>query len=109
MGWAAAIVLKKIKIRYVDIKSLQKELVKIGSLPGHVVTDVDNFPPSMEKIQEAAKTVVDELKGLEILLWDQKKGVEALTDQFHFTQNEEHKLVMPGFWACWAIQPDGRN
>ena len=94
VGWAAAIAAdKNQKIRHIDIKSLQKELVKIGSLPEHVLTDTDNFPPSIEKVQEAAKTVVDELKGLEILLWDQKKGVEALTDQFHFTQNEEHKLV----------------
>jgi hypothetical protein len=94
VGRAAAVAAKNNqKIRYVDIKSLQKELVEIGSLPEHVVTDVDNYPPSFEKIQEAAKTVVDDLKGLEILLWDQKKGIEALTDQFHFSQNEEHKLV----------------
>jgi len=80
-------------IRYIDLKKLQKELVKIGSLPEHVLTDVDNYPPPMNKIQEAAKTVVNDLKGLEILLWNQEKGIAALIDQYHFTENENDKLV----------------
>jgi hypothetical protein len=94
VGWAAAIAAQyNQKIRYIDIKSLQKDLVKIGSLPEHVLTDLDNYPPKFEKIQEAAKTVVDNLTGLEILLWDQPKGIETLIDQIHFTKNEDHKLV----------------
>lgn len=80
-------------IRYIDLKKLQNELVKINSLPEHVLTDTDNYPPSMEKIQQAAKTVVTDLKGLEILLWDQEKGIIALSDQYHFTENEDDKLV----------------
>ncbi len=94
VGRAAAIAAaNNQKIRYIDIKSLQKELVKIGSMPGHVLTDVDNYPPSFEKIQSATKTVVNELEGLETILWDQEKGIVALTDQFYITQNEMDKLV----------------
>jgi hypothetical protein len=81
------------KIRYIDIKALQKELVKIESLPEHVLTDVDNYPPPYEKIQQAAQTVVNELDGLETILWDQKRGITALNDQFYLTQNTEDKLV----------------
>jgi flavin-dependent dehydrogenase len=81
------------KIRYVDVKALQKELVQIESLPEHVLTDVDNFPPPYEKIQQAAQTVVNDLEGLEIILWDKERGITALTDKFHLSQNEEHKLV----------------
>ncbi|MEZ5104077.1 MAG: FAD-dependent oxidoreductase [Draconibacterium sp.] len=109
VGWAAAIAKQKNQnIRYVDIKALQKELVAIESLPEHVLTDKDNFPPSMEKIQEASKTVVDNLKGLEIILWDKERGIEALTDQFYPTQIEDDKLVyarilgMLGNPAGWA-------
>jgi len=109
VGWAAAIAKQKSQnIRYVDIKALQKELVAIESLPEHVLTDKDNFPPSMEKIQEASKTVVDNLKGLEIILWDKERGIEALTDQFYLTQIEDDKLVyarilgMLGNPAGWA-------
>ena len=34
-----------------DVKSLQKELIKLGSLPENVLDDVDNYPPPFEKIQ----------------------------------------------------------
>ncbi len=80
-------------IRYIDIKQLQKELIKIGNMPEHVLTDVDNYPPPFAKVQEAAKTVVDNLKGLEIVLWDREKGVRALTDNFYLTENKKDKLV----------------
>lgn len=94
VGRAAAIAAKNSQnIRYIDIKALQKELVEIGSMPEHVLTDVDNYPPSLEEIQDATKTVVNNLEGLETILWDKEKGIVALTDQFYFTQNEEYKLV----------------
>jgi len=94
VGWAAASAAKNNqKIRYVDIKSLQKELVELNSLPEHVLTDRDNYPPPYEKIQEAAQTVTDDLKGLEMVLWDKERGITALTDQYHLTQNEADKLV----------------
>lgn len=94
VGKAAAMAAKnKQNIRYIDIKALQKELVSIGSLPDHVLTDRDNYPPSMEKIQEAAIRVLDNLKGLEIILWDQEKGIEALSDRLQFTQKDEDRLV----------------
>lgn len=80
-------------IRYIDIKTLQKELVKIESLPEHVLTDIDNYPPPYEKIQQAAISVVDNLEGLETILWDKDRGITALVDQFHLTKNEENKLV----------------
>ncbi len=80
-------------IRYIDIKTLQKELVKIESLPEHVLTDVDNYPPPYEKIQQAAQSVVKDLEGLEILLWDKERGIPALTDQFHLTGDATNKLV----------------
>lgn len=94
VGCAAAMAtLNNQNIRYIDLKKLQKELVKIDSLPEYVLTVTDNYPPPMEKIQQAAKTVVDDLIGLEVLLWDQEKGVVALSDQYHFSANEDDKLV----------------
>ncbi len=94
VGWAAAMAASNEQnIRYIDLKKLQKQLINVGSLPEHVLTDADNYPPKMEKIQAAAKTVVDDLEGLEVLLWDKEKGIVALTDQYHFTNNENDKLV----------------
>jgi hypothetical protein len=94
VGWAAAIAADKNKnIRYVDIKTLQQELVKLGSLPQSVLTDTDNFPPKYDEVQAATKTVVNNLEGLETILWDQEKGISALTDAYHLSKNDEHKLV----------------
>ena len=94
VGWAAAVAVhNNQKIRNVDIKALQKELAKLGSLPESVLTDVDNYPPTMEQVQKASQTVVKDLEGLETILWDREKGIVALQDQFYLTQNEEHKLV----------------
>lgn len=94
VGWAAAMASKNDqKIRYVDIKQLQKELVYLGSLPEHVLTDKDNYPPPYEKIQQAAQTVTDDLKGLEMVLWDKERGITALSDQYHLSMNKKDKLV----------------
>jgi hypothetical protein len=94
VGMAAAMAANNnTKIRYIDIKELQKELVKIENLPEHVLTGTDNYPPSYEKIQEAAITVRDDLKGLEIVLWDKDRGIMALTDQYYLTEDKEDKLV----------------
>ncbi len=89
-AWASA---NNIHIRYTDIKKLQGELVKIESLPEHVLTDVDNYPPSYAEIQLAAQNVVNDLEGLETILWDKERGIAALQDQFHITRDEQHKLV----------------
>jgi len=89
-AWASS---NNIKIRYTDIRKLQKELVKIESLPGHVLTDVDNYPPAYAEIQLAAQSVIKDLEGLEIILWDKDRGITALEDQFHITREGQHKLV----------------
>ena len=80
-------------IRHIDIKALQKELVSIGSLPENVLSDTDNYPPSPEKIREAVRSVVEDLEGLELILWDQERGIEAVKTAFHTTQNEDHRLT----------------
>lgn len=94
VGWAAAMATSSgVTIRNADIKTLQRELVKMESLPAHVLTDTDNFPPSMEKIQEAAGKVTNNLEGLETLLWEREKGITALRDHYQFAANAEHRLV----------------
>lgn len=81
------------RIRYIDIKKLQKELVKIESLEPRVLTDQDNYPPKFENVQKAAQTLTHELDGLEIVLWDTEKGIPVLTDQFNMRSTFDEKLV----------------
>ncbi len=81
------------RIRYIDIKKLQKELVKIESLEPRVLTDQDNYPPRFEDVQKAAGTLTHELDGLEIVMWDTEKGIPALTDQLNMAATFDEKLV----------------
>jgi len=81
------------RIRYIDIKALQKRLVQIESLQPRVLTDQDNYPPKFEDVQKAAKTLTHELDGLEIVMWDTEKGIPALTDQLNLAVSPEEKLV----------------
>ncbi|MDD4145462.1 MAG: FAD-dependent oxidoreductase, partial [Prolixibacteraceae bacterium] len=107
VGMAAAVASQNNqKVRYIDLKALQKRLVEMENLPEQVLTDQDNFPPPYHKIQEAAELVVNDLEGLETILWDKEKGISAITDKFYFTQNEAHKLVYARILGMLG-RPDG--
>jgi len=94
VGMAASMVAKNNQfIRNVDIKELQQRLVKIGNLTGKTLTDTDNYPPAFLQVQQEAKTVINELEGLEIVMWDVEKGIPALTDELHRASKVEDKLV----------------
>ncbi len=94
VGWAAAIAAKNNQmIRHIDLKSLQKELVKIENLPETVLSDYDNFPPSEEKIRLALSTVTQNLDGLEILLWDRKRSIPLMEQAFNQTKIAEDQLT----------------
>lgn len=81
------------RIRYIDIKSLQKRLVQIESLAPRVLTDQDNYPPKLETVQQAAKTLPNKLEGLEMVMWDTAKGIPVLIDQLNQATTQEEKLV----------------
>jgi flavin-dependent dehydrogenase len=94
MGWAAALAADNNQmIRHIDLKWLQKQLVEIKSLPEGADNYTDNYPPSIEQIQEAAKNVVNDLEGLEILLWNKERSIPVMEDFFYMSQNLEHRLI----------------
>lgn len=94
VGMAAAMATdKKQQIRYIDIKKLQQRLVKIGSLTSEVLTHQDNYPPTDQQIRKAAQTVVNNLVGLEILLWDPDRGIPAMSNRYLMCPNPNFKLV----------------
>ena len=61
VGTAAAMAVLRArgKVREVDIKALQRELVRRNCLEKRVLEDVDSFPLSTNTIQEAVKTLED--------------------------------------------------
>jgi len=92
MGAAMAAANKQ-RIRYIDIKALQREMVKMESMEPRVLTDQDNYPPKFEEVQKSAKTLTHELDGLETVMWDTEKGIPALIDQLNLVAAQEEKLV----------------
>jgi hypothetical protein len=110
VGWAAAIAARNNQlIRDIDLKSLQKDLVKIENLPISVLADQDNYPPTAEKIREAATTVTHNLDGLEILLWDKERSIPLMVEAFEQAKTPEDKLTyarilgMLGNPAGWRV------
>lgn len=69
MGVAAATLAKSGQpTRALDVKALQRHLVEKGNVPEAVLTCGDSFPLPAERFAAAVATVVDEGKGLEVLL-----------------------------------------
>ncbi len=94
VGWAAAMASENNQmIRYIDLKKLQQELVLIENLTGSVLTDVDNYPPSDESIRLAALQVVNDLNGLETVLWNKDKGISEMARCYQNDPDAAHKLV----------------
>ncbi len=94
VGWAGAIAARNNQmIRHIDLKSLQKELVKIESLPESVLSDKDNYPPTDEEIRKAASTVTHNLDGLEILLWDKTRSIPLMVEAFQQANNPDDQLT----------------
>jgi len=110
VGWAAAISAQNnLMIRHIDLKSLQKELVKLENLPASVLTDKDNYPPTSEQIREAAKTVTHNLDGLEILLWNKERSIPLIIEALEQAMTHEDQLTyarilgMLGNPAGWKV------
>ena len=74
---------KSIKhLRKIDIKKIQKHLVQIGNLPERVLKDKEFKGFSRAEMKQAAQTVADNYKGLEILLTDPERCLTLIQKQF---------------------------
>jgi NADPH-dependent 2,4-dienoyl-CoA reductase/sulfur reductase-like enzyme len=93
-GVAAAMAAQSGKsVRDVDIKALQKHLVKKGNLPKRVLTDEDSFPLPQEKIADAVEHVVNDYDGLEIILAQRQEAIPLLEKTYENAKAENSKLV----------------
>lgn len=95
VGYLAALCVKEKKsLRKVDIKKVQKHLVKIGNLPERVLTDKEFKGFSHSEMKKAAINVTDNYKGLEILLTNPKRCVELVSKQFSQAIMPEEKIIL---------------
>jgi len=80
-------------VRNIDIKALQKHLIKKGNLPERVLTDKDSFPLPQEKIAGAVERVIHDFNGLEVILAHQQEALPLLKKAYEEAQAEKVKLV----------------
>ncbi|MBN2329342.1 MAG: FAD-dependent oxidoreductase [Candidatus Omnitrophica bacterium] len=110
MGVAASMAAKENKrTRDIDIKQLQRHLVEIGNLPESVLTDEDSFPAPKERIAEAVKNVLFDLKGkqnigdvrlpsqefdpIAVILAQPQDSLPLLKDSYRASENQDDKLI----------------
>ena len=107
VGTAAAMAVLRArgKVRDVDIKALQRELVRKNCLENRVLEDVDSFPLSAKTVQEAVKTLEgltidvhqkpehdDTHKALAVVISHPEESIPSLRDAYQ--KSTEHKVKL---------------
>jgi hypothetical protein len=94
VGYLAATCCKEGKtIRKIDIKKIQRHLVKVGNLEERVLTDKAFKGYSKNEIRKAAISVTDNYKGLEILLSDPAQTITEINRLISTTTDFESKVM----------------
>ncbi|MBK9170615.1 MAG: FAD-dependent oxidoreductase [Bryobacterales bacterium] len=69
-------------LRSLDVRSLQRELVKLGIVPERVLEEGDSHPLPPERIAEAVETVKDEFEGAAVLLAHPEQALPLLRSAY---------------------------
>ncbi len=93
-GVAAAMIAKKNGgTRDLDIKALQRHLVKMDILPESVLTETDNFPLPKTRVAEAVKAVAKDFNQLEVVLAQFDVAQPMLRDAYAKARDEKERLA----------------
>lgn len=95
VGYLSALCVKENKSpRKIDIKKVQRYLVKMGNLPERVLTDKEFKGFSNSEMKKAVATVTDNYKGLEILLTDPERCIQLVNKQIAQATGTEEKVIL---------------
>lgn len=95
VGYLSALCVKENKSpRKIDIKKVQRYLVKMGNLPERVLTDKEFKGFSNSEMKRAIATVTDNYKGLEILLTDPERCIQLVNKQIAQATGTEEKVIL---------------
>jgi len=81
------------RTRKIDVRALQRDLVKIGNLKKSVLTDKESFPLPPKKISKAVYSVRDNYKGVAIVLAHPNQALPLLRKAYAAAAAGEHKLI----------------
>lgn len=94
MGLAAARAARENKTpRQVDVKALQKELVKMEIVPKRALTDTDSFPLSKDRIAQAVKDYLKDHKNAAVILSHPEEASPLLRDAYRQAKDDKDKLT----------------
>jgi len=79
-------------VRKIDVNLLQQHLVDIDIIPESILDDKDNYPFSIEQIQEAVNMIGDNYKGVSKVLVSVPLALPLLREAYKSSVNEEIKL-----------------
>lgn len=95
VGYLSALCIKENKSpRKIDIRKVQRHLVKIGNLPERVLTDKEFKGFSNSEMKKALTSVTDNYKGLEVLLTDHERCIQLVNKQILQTAIPEEKVIL---------------
>lgn len=95
VGYLSALCVKENKSpRTIDIKKVQRHLVKIGNLPERVLTDKEFKGFSNSEIKKALAGITDNYKGLEILMTDPKRCIQFVEKKINKVCKPEEKVIL---------------
>lgn len=78
-GYASAMAVKaNTAVRAIDVKALQRHLVKTGVLPASTLGEKDSFPLPDSALAAAVKTLPDHYRGVSVLLTDPARSLPLL-------------------------------
>lgn len=79
--------------RSVDIRDVQRQLVKMNIVPERVLTDNDSFPLPPAKVAEAVASLKDDYKGAAIVLAQPQDALPLLKKAYAAAADEKTKLI----------------
>ncbi|MBI5686726.1 MAG: FAD-dependent oxidoreductase [Verrucomicrobia bacterium] len=93
-GTAAAMIARRgCATRALDIKALQRTLIKKGILPESVLTETDSFPMPNDKIAEAVSQLTNDFSGIELVLAQQDAAKPLLRGALDKAGSDKAKRV----------------
>ncbi len=90
---AAMAVAANTPLRDIDIRQLQRHLVKKNILASEVLEHEDSFPPDEATLAQAVRDVVHDFNGLEVLFARPEKTRPLLRSAYEQAEQQQDKLV----------------
>lgn len=92
-GYAAAVAAKEqTTVRKIDVKELQKHLVQKGIIPAEMLTAMDSYPISDEKMKQAVDGLAKDLRGVSLILTDPVRAMPLLQAAWRDAADDEGRL-----------------